>query len=183
MKNAIKSAMPIAALFFLTACGNNETSDKQTEDQDTTKMDQMSNENAGSSASLKDEKLNGVYQHYIHLTTALTNHDVAEAKIAANAIEAGAKELEGGGTIASSASKITNAGDIEAQRAAYSTLSNEFISRVKKSGLTKGELYVDYCPMAFDNKGAYWLSNQKGIRNPYFGDKMMTCGEITETVR
>jgi Cu(I)/Ag(I) efflux system membrane fusion protein len=32
--------------------------------------------------------------------------------------------------------------------------------------------------MAFDNKGAYWLSETKEIRNPYFGDKMMTCGEV-----
>ena len=39
-------------------------------------------------------------------------------------------------------------------------------------------LYHDHCPMAQDNKGAMWLSETKEIRNPYFGDKMMTCGSV-----
>ena len=32
--------------------------------------------------------------------------------------------------------------------------------------------------MAFDNKGAYWLSNTQDIYNPYFGEEMRYCGEI-----
>lgn len=39
-----------------------------------------------------------------------------------------------------------------------------------------------YCPMAFDNKGAYWLTEGHEIRNPYFGDTMLKCGEITEII-
>ena len=74
------------------------------------------------------------------------------------------------------------ASDIEKQRAIYSDLSNDFIALVKKSGVSSGELYVDYCPMALDDKGAYWLSANKEIRNPYFGDKMLKCGEIKETL-
>jgi Cu(I)/Ag(I) efflux system membrane fusion protein len=31
--------------------------------------------------------------------------------------------------------------------------------------------------MAFDT-GAYWISDSKEIRNPYFGDAMLTCGEV-----
>jgi Cu(I)/Ag(I) efflux system membrane fusion protein len=34
--------------------------------------------------------------------------------------------------------------------------------------------------MANNNKGAVWLSTEKEIRNPYYGDKMMRCGEILE---
>ena len=37
--------------------------------------------------------------------------------------------------------------------------------------------------MAFNNEGAYWLSKNENILNPYFGEKMLTCGytqEITE---
>lgn len=185
MKNASKLILPIATALILTACSNNETSDKKMENHeghDTSKMDQTSTMATGSSVSIKDEKLNAVYQHYIHLTTALTNSDAAEAKIAANAIEAGAKEIERGSVIASTAAKITSAADIEAQRNAYSTLSNSIIDLVKKSGLKSGELYVDYCPMALNDKGANWLSNKKEIRNPYFGEKMMTCGEVKETI-
>jgi Cu(I)/Ag(I) efflux system membrane fusion protein len=42
-------------------------------------------------------------------------------------------------------------------------------------------VYKEYCPMAFDNKGAYWLSESEEIRNPYFGKSMLTCGEVTTT--
>jgi Cu(I)/Ag(I) efflux system membrane fusion protein len=37
--------------------------------------------------------------------------------------------------------------------------------------------------MAFNDKGAYWLSDKEAIRNPYFGDKMLTCGSVEETLR
>lgn len=44
------------------------------------------------------------------------------------------------------------------------------------------ELYAAFCPMAFDNRGAYWLTRSRSIRNPYFGDKMPDCGSIEETL-
>jgi Cu(I)/Ag(I) efflux system membrane fusion protein len=37
--------------------------------------------------------------------------------------------------------------------------------------------------MAFDNKGAFWLSEIEEIRNPYFGKEMLSCGEVIETYR
>jgi Cu(I)/Ag(I) efflux system membrane fusion protein len=33
-----------------------------------------------------------------------------------------------------------------------------------------------------DNKGAYWLSEIEEIRNPYFGEKMLSCGETIESL-
>jgi hypothetical protein len=36
--------------------------------------------------------------------------------------------------------------------------------------------------MAFNNEGAFRLSDNKTIRNPYSGDKMLTCGEVRETL-
>jgi Cu(I)/Ag(I) efflux system membrane fusion protein len=39
-------------------------------------------------------------------------------------------------------------------------------------------LYLTFCPMAFENKGAYWLADSPEVRNPYFGAKMLTCGEV-----
>lgn len=186
MTRFIKSTLPLAALLFLAACGNseNKATDKTDHEdhQTTTQPDQTTPQPAGPVA-IKDDRLNAVYQHYVHLTTALTNGDVAEAKVASNAIEAGAKELEGGAPVAASAAKITAASDIEAQRSAYSKMSNDMIALVKKAGVNNGELYVEYCPMAFDDKGASWLSSSKEIRNPYFGEKMLTCGEVKETIK
>jgi len=43
-------------------------------------------------------------------------------------------------------------------------------------------VYKQYCPMAFDGKGAFWLSSSEEIRNPYYGDKMLKCGRVEETI-
>jgi len=53
---------------------------------------------------------------------------------------------------------------------------------VKGGQLEKGMLYLEYCPMANNNTGAYWLSNEKEIKNPYFGDKMLKCGSVKEMI-
>jgi hypothetical protein len=31
-------------------------------------------------------------------------------------------------------------------------------------------------------KKAYWISEEKGIENPYYGTGMLTCGKVTETI-
>lgn len=186
MKNLMKTIVPLITVVTLVACGNNgaENQDSKTDSTSHKNHDQdMSGVGATEKVAVKDDKLNAVYQHYVHLTTALINEDAAEAKIASNAIEAGAKEMEGGQKIAINAAKITSASGIEAQRTAYATLSNDFIDLVKKSGLSSGQLYVDYCPMALNDKGAFWISANKEIRNPYFGEKMMNCGEIKDSIK
>lgn len=188
MNRVLKSVLTLGVVGLLAACGNGQSGNTEHADNHeghnhATEEQSSTQTTPPASVNLKDDKLNAVYQHYIHLTTALTNKDAAEAKIAAAAIEAGAKETEGGASIASAAAKITSAPDLEAQRREYSALSNDFIALVKKSGLNSGELYVDYCPMALNDEGAYWLSNKKEIRNPYFGDEMLTCGSVKETIK
>jgi 3-dehydroquinate synthase class II len=116
------------------------------------------------------------------LNLALVNGNEEEAKIAANTLELGAKELSNGFVIGTNAAKITEAATIKEQRAAFSELSNALIVMVKETGLTSGEVYIDYCPMALNDAGGYWLSSEKGIKNPYFGDSMLTCGETKETL-
>nr|MBA4168268.1 DUF3347 domain-containing protein [Chitinophagaceae bacterium] len=44
------------------------------------------------------------------------------------------------------------------------------------------KVYYQFCPMAFKNQGAYWLSDKREIRNPYLSSKMPTCGEIADSV-
>jgi len=34
--------------------------------------------------------------------------------------------------------------------------------------------------MVDNNKGAVWLSAKKDIRNPYYGEAMLTCGSTSE---
>ncbi len=76
--------------------------------------------------------------------------------------------------------KIMFANDIEVQREGFANFNLVFYKVMKRFGLEGETVYYQYCPMAFDNKGAYWFSEQKDIRNPYFGDKMLKCGETRE---
>jgi hypothetical protein len=85
--------------------------------------------------------------------------------------------------IQSSIKEIQTSSDIEAQRKAFSTLSDNLYKSIKAFGLGGKEAYYEFCPMAFNNEGAYWLSDQQQIRNPYFGDKMLTCGVVKEKLQ
>lgn len=76
----------------------------------------------------------------------------------------------------------TNAGKIEHQREHFGMLSTDIYDLIKGFGTDK-PLYKDYCPMAFDKKGAIWLSEVKEIKNPYFGSEMPKCGEIKEELK
>ncbi|PZR33019.1 MAG: efflux transporter periplasmic adaptor subunit [Azospira oryzae] len=73
--------------------------------------------------------------------------------------------------------------DLEKQRALFSDLTNALYASIKMYSVNGLHVYYQYCPMAFDNKGAYWLSLDKEISNPYFGEQMLTCGETKETLK
>lgn len=85
--------------------------------------------------------------------------------------------------IQTSLKEIQASTDIESQRKAFSNLSDNLYKSVKAFGLGGKEAFYDFCPMAFDNEGGYWLSDQKEIKNPYFGDKMLTCGMVKEKLK
>jgi len=86
-------------------------------------------------------------------------------------------------TLNSSIKAISGESDIEKQRLEFSSFNNAFYRSLKMFGLANDTAYYQYCPMAFDDKGAYWFSDVEEIRNPYFGDMMLTCGETKETLK
>lgn len=72
-----------------------------------------------------------------------------------------------------------SAGNIDHQREHFEALSKEVYALVKLIGAGQ-KLYYDNCPMYNKNKGAKWLSEVKGIQNPYLGKSMPDCGSVTE---
>ncbi|MCC8360925.1 efflux RND transporter periplasmic adaptor subunit [Salinimicrobium sediminilitoris] len=76
-----------------------------------------------------------------------------------------------------------NTTDLKKQRENFVYLSEALIKTVAAFGTGDKTIYVDYCPMANSDKGAYWLSDVAEIRNPYYGDAMLTCGEIVEQIQ
>ncbi|MFV8836781.1 DUF3347 domain-containing protein [Salinimicrobium soli] len=73
--------------------------------------------------------------------------------------------------------------DLAGRRENFIYLSQAMIKTVSAFGLQNKKIYVDYCPMANSNKGAYWLSGDPAIKNPYYGEAMLTCGEIVTELR
>ncbi|MFC0519239.1 DUF3347 domain-containing protein [Mesonia maritima] len=70
---------------------------------------------------------------------------------------------------------------MEHQREHFDILSKDIIDMIAITGTDK-KLYQDFCPMYNDNKGAQWLSASKEIKNPYYGSKMMGCGEVQKEI-
>ena len=83
--------------------------------------------------------------------------------------------------IKASANSISNSSDIEVQRGHFKHLSSHLMSAVKLFGINK-KIFVKFCPMADNNKGAYWLSTEKKVINPYYGEAMITCGDVKQVI-
>ena len=72
--------------------------------------------------------------------------------------------------------------DIKKQRSHFKPLSANLIMAVEKFGINQ-QVYSQFCPMADGNKGGSWLSLEDKVLNPYYGDAMLTCGEVTKTIK
>ena len=86
-------------------------------------------------------------------------------------------------TLNSTINAISKSNDIEKQRQEFVRFNPVFYKSVKMLGLDNVTIYYQFCPMANNDKGAYWLSEIEEIRNPYFGDAMLSCGETKETIK
>lgn len=73
--------------------------------------------------------------------------------------------------------------DLENQRAHFVILNKNLVALASNLESLDGTVYVQQCPMADNNKGAIWLSTEQEIRNPYFGDVMLTCGSVIEVFK
>jgi Cu(I)/Ag(I) efflux system membrane fusion protein len=72
---------------------------------------------------------------------------------------------------------------LEEKRAAFQMVSDMLYDIVQSTGLKGKTIYRQYCPMAFDDRGAYWMSNSNTKQNPYFGNGMLGCVEVTDSLK
>lgn len=79
--------------------------------------------------------------------------------------------------------KIEASTDIEEQRLSFADFNDALYSAIKMFGTSGETIYYQYCPMARNGNGAYWLSAVNEIKNPYYGDAMLTCGENKEVIK
>lgn len=77
------------------------------------------------------------------------------------------------------AGDISKTKDIKKQREYFAGFSDHMFALAKTTELSAEPIYKAYCPM----KKANWLSSTTTIKNPYYGNSMLTCGKVVETLK
>lgn len=70
--------------------------------------------------------------------------------------------------------------NIEKQRITFTKLSKPMYKLAQKTNLGY-TIYYQNCPMF--NGGSNWLSKEETIKNPFYGNMMLTCGSTVETLK
>jgi hypothetical protein len=86
-------------------------------------------------------------------------------------------------TMNTSLDGMIKASSLDEGRTGFALFSEALYQSIKAYGLGGGTAYYQYCPMALNNRGGHWLSDRTEIRNPYYGAKMLKCGETKETLQ
>jgi hypothetical protein len=102
-------------------------------------------------------------EEFLKIANGISNRTISEGSRNALVKDAGA---------------ISDSKDLKKQREVFTNLSTNMYALAKSLKLTTEPIYYNYCPM----KKAYWLSSDKVIKNPYYGNAMLTCGKVTETI-
>lgn len=142
------------------------------------------------------EQLQEVFESYIKMKDAFVSSDPKAVNQSTQKVKSNLKSvdmglLEGAAHIDwmrqldklnAEINSIASSPDIQEQRKRFAEFTNVLYTSLKTFGLHDGIVYYQYCPMANGDQGAFWLSEIKDIRNPYFGEEMLSCGETRETL-
>lgn len=145
--------------------------------------------------AVEADQLKAVFDNYFLLKDALVKSDsylaAAHAKTLLVSIKAVAMDkltteahmvwMEIMKDLIADTARIEKANDISFQREYFMVLSESMYPLFKVSE-QESPIYYQYCPMADGGKGAHWLSQEKAIKNPYYGSQMLTCGKTVETI-
>ncbi|WKN45392.1 efflux RND transporter periplasmic adaptor subunit [Tunicatimonas pelagia] len=163
-------------------------------------MDTLPHVNEMSEAYEADEafnnQLSAVFRDYLPLKDALIESNVTAANNAARTLletlekvdmslvkdEAHMTWMNDLNVLKTSSQTIANASNLDTIREMLSPLSDQLYHTLKKYQV-EIDGYRQYCPMAKDNTGAFWLSDSDEVLNPYFGEAMLTCGEVVSTFK
>jgi len=141
-------------------------------------------------------QLKTVFNAYIKLKDALVKEEtnksiLASKKLLENISKVDMKLLKDNKThtdwmslvkeIKKATTSISTTSNIEEQRSHFKNLSLNLIKAIQIFGINT-KVFVEFCPMANSNKGAYWLSKEEKVINPYYGDNMLTCGEVKQVI-
>ena len=178
----MRNLVVIGISILVCSCGDGKSNQKTVTVSDTETVDTKTvYKGAKREARFKNEEVTGVYDTYNTLKIALVNTDAEAAQDAAEEMILSMEAVEVTADLREEAQAIATTTDINKQRTHFEKLTSGIKIFVEEN-IAEGTLYYQYCPMAFDGKGAYWISNEKKIYNPYFGDIMLNCGTVSEEI-
>lgn len=141
------------------------------------------------------KQIGGVFENYLELINSFVMTDVVKAAANAEIVEVELARVDMSlvnnlspqqerfmNVMRAEIAKIKGSKDIEEQRASLLPLSESLYGIIKYFSIDNIEAYYQFCPMAENGQGAYWLSSTAKIENPYFGDRMLSCGETKEVI-
>ena len=206
MKQLIMAIIAVSAMTFAACNGSNNKKgkdDMSAMNSDTTKAvaandDKDVKEITPSFASVDGTVagyIKNIVNHYLHIKNALANDNSNEAINGAKMLSQALAEVdksflsadqkkvydENEKLLKAYAENIGKSSDIKTQREHFSMLSENVYNLVKAFGGGR-TLYHDHCPM-YNKKGAMWISEIAGIKNPYMGSEMPTCGSVEEKIK
>lgn len=71
---------------------------------------------------------------------------------------------------------------IDAKRKSFQMVSDQLFDLARTVQYDNQKVYQQNCPMAFGETGANWLSKSSDIQNPYLPKKMLSCGEVKDSI-
>ena len=182
MKNLSILFLALFSITLFSCKDNSKEAELEVATVDNTSAAKKSYELAQADVVFKEPKMEAIFDHYIKIETALVNTEAKAASITATDLESLLKDIGADEVIQKAVSTIASSDDIKLQRENFEHLSSG-MEKMLEGSLISGTLYKQYCPMAFNNRGAYWISSGKDILNPYFGDKMLKCGRVEGEIK
>lgn len=170
----MKKYSGIALILVIAACSNTQNPKEADLPKSSNEVHSITN------VELENDKLQLIYDSYVHLKDALVLSKYDEAKTAASSLEKQLSTYEGCENTSLIAKKISVSKDLAGQRKDFTYLSSDVIALFNHATIKKGTIYVEHCPMANKGDGGSWLSSEKKIQNPYYGEEMMECGSVKQ---
>ncbi len=131
--------------------------------------------------TFKTKEASKVFYYYTELKNSLVNTDAVLASKASSMLKDVITSIEDQESTVTILEQMSTSNDIQLQRQQFLIVTAS-VEKLLEDNVATGSFFKQYCPMAFNNTGDYWLSNSKEIRNPYFGNKMLKCGRVDKQI-
>lgn len=197
MKKTLIVVIALAAIVLIARPFFCNSDDKSAENAENAKQQPLS---ISENTDVFKQSFTQLLNAYSNLKDALVLSDTGKASAAALALRVASdslkvNEIKGDSTgviketaaaftstITGSALALAAEKDLKGKRKEFEMIADAMWSLTRTVRYTSQKVYWQFCPMAFDNKGAYWMSYEREIKNPYFGTEMLNCGSVEDSL-